>query len=99
MAVDFRPPEERNTELRPHESFQPPSPAEQLGQSARQLVQVVLAAAAVLMILAGVAIWLIEPRFLAPESRPLVALALVIAGVCDGIMAWGFVRWSRKRRT
>lgn len=99
MAVDFRPPEDGNTGFRPQESLKPLSPAEQLGQSARRMVQVVLAAAALLMIVAGVLIWLTEPRFLAPESRPLVALALVIAGVCDGVMAWAFGRWSRKRPT
>lgn len=98
MAVDFRPPEEGNTGLGPHGSFQPLSPAEQLGLTARRLVYGVLVAAALFMILAGVAIWLTEPRFLAPESRPLVALALVIAGVCDGVMAWAYGRWSRQRR-
>lgn len=84
MAVDFRPPEETGV---------PAQPQAAAAQRGRQLVQVVLAAAAVLMVVAGVAIWLTAPAFLAPESVPLVAMALVLAGVFDGLMAWGFGRW------
>ena len=70
-----------------------PAPQAAAAQRGRLLVQAVLGAAAVLMVVAGVAIWLTAPSFLARETVPLVAMALVLAGVFDGLMAWGFGRW------
>ena len=84
MTVDFRPPEETGVSARA-----PAHPAQQ----GRRLVQVVLAATAVLMVVAGVAIWLTSPPFLAPQTAPWVAMALVLAGVFDALMAWGVGRW------
>ena len=83
MTVDFRPPEERGV------SGSPPPPRDALAaaQRGRRLVQWVLGAAAGVMVLAGLAIWLIQPTFFAPEVAPLVALALVLAGVMDAVMA------------
>ena len=93
MTVDFRPPEERGV------SGSPPPPRDALAaaQRGRRLVQWVLGAAAGVMVLAGLAIWLIQPAFFAPEVAPLVALALVLAGVMDAVMAWGLGRWWRAR--
>ena len=51
-----------------------------------------------IMVVAGVAIWLTAPSFLAPETVPFVAMALVLAGVFDAIMAWGFGRWWPAKR-
>lgn len=84
MTVDFRPPEEAGVPVRP--------PVDAAHQG-RRLVQGVLAATAVLMVVAGVAIWLTSPPFLAPQTVPWVALALVLAGVFDAVMAWGVGRW------
>lgn len=95
MTVDFRPPEERG------ESAPPPAPLSPTAaaQRGRRLVQFVLGAASVVMVLAGLAIWLIRPGFFSPEVAPLVALALVLAGVMDGVMAWGLGRWWASRDT
>ncbi len=89
MTVDFRPPEESGVPVEPRAAA---------AHRGRQLVQGVLGAAAVLMTVAGVAIWLTAPSFLAPETVPLVAMALVLAGVFDALMAWGFGRWWPAKR-
>jgi len=83
MTVDFRPPEERGESAEPREV---------VTRRGRQMVQVVLGAAATVMLVAGVAIWLTAPSFLSPEAVPWVAMALV-AGVFDALMAWGVGRW------
>ena len=85
MTVDFRPPEERG-EL-------PAEPRPTAVQRGRRLVQAFLAGAAVLMVAAGVAIWVTAPSFLSPDTVPLVAMALVLSGVFDALMAWGFGHW------
>lgn len=84
MTVDFRPPEESGV---------PAEPRAAAAHQGRQLVQVVLGATAVLMVLAGGAVWLTAPAFLSPQTVPLVAMALVLAGVFDALMAWGVGRW------
>ena len=89
MTVDFRPPEESGV---------PATPQAAAAQRVRRLVQGVLGAAAVLMVLAGLVIWFTAPGFLAPETVPLVAMALVLAGVFDALMAWGFGRFWPTRR-
>ena len=89
MTVDFRPPEERGESA---------GPREVVTRRGRQLVQVVLGAAATVMLVAGVAIWLTAPSFLSPEAVPWVAMALVLAGVGDALLAWGLGRWQAQRR-
>lgn len=95
MTVDFRPPEERGGPASPPVPLSPSAVA----QRGRRLVQWVLGAASVVMVLAGVAVWLSAPGFFAPEVVPLVALVLVLAGVMDGVMAWGLGRWWASRDT
>lgn len=95
MTVDFRPPEEQGLSGSPSAPLSPTAAA----QRGRRLVQFVLGAASVVMVLAGLAIWLIQPGFFAPEVAPLVALALVLAGVMDAVMAWGLGRWWGARDT
>ena len=88
MTVDFRPPQERG---------EPADPQAAALMRGRRVVHGVLVATAVGMVAAGGAIWWLHPAFLPPDTHALVAMAFVLAGVFDGLMAWGLGRWWLRR--